>query len=133
MARKIKQFRFLERENIKTEEESRDDLNFIEPVIVDTSKEYKYSPIQESFIDGSIFKDCYPILQLGIQTLPGIRFKLNTSNDYAYIGHSGVFELDLKGQVEITKLQFYRESMRRIDENPSAYLIVDVVYEEGGM
>lgn len=124
MAKKIKQFRFLEREPIIQKDENGNEVDLRE------SSEYVYSEIQDKFINGEMFKDCYPIYQLGIQTLPGIRFKLNRSNDYAYVGHSGVFELDLKGQVEINSLQFYRTSIRNIDENPSAYLIVDVVYEE---
>lgn len=123
MAKKIKQFRFLEREPMPVEVD--EDGNEIEVL------EYKYSAIQEKFINGKMFEDCYPIYQLGIQTLPGVRFKLNYSNDYAYIGQSGVFELDLQGQVEINSLQFYRASMKTIDENPSAYLIVDVVYDDG--
>lgn len=119
MAQRIKQFYFKERD---PEDEG---------VLLAKPGEYVYSEIQEGFIDGSIFNGYYPILQLGIQTLPGTRFKLNKSNDYAYIGHSGIFELDLKGQIEVTKLQFYRMSMRNIDENKSAYLIVDIVYDDG--
>lgn len=119
MARKVKQFRFLSR---KPEENPEDgDVKNIT---------YQYSDEQEKYIDGSIFNGYYPIYQLGIQTLPGVRFKINKSNDYAYVSHSGVFELDLKGQVEIDRLCFYRQSMREIDQNPAAYLIVDIVYEE---
>lgn len=84
---------------------------------------------KEKYVDGSIFEPYYPIYQIGIQTIPGVRFKLNNSNDYAYIGQSGVFELDLKGQVEINSLIFSKNSMALIDENESAYLIVDIVYD----
>ena len=47
------------------------------------------------------------------------------------VGFTGIYELDLDGQVEIVKLTFSKTSMERIEENSNGYLIVDVLYDDG--
>lgn len=83
-----------------------------------------------SLLDGSVFNNYYPIVQLGIQTLPGVKFYVNgdkTTNP-VMIGSTGIYELDLDGLTEITQLQFASDSLANISENNSAYLIIDIVY-----
>lgn len=79
---------------------------------------------------GSVFESYLPIVQLGIQSLPGTKFYVNGDDSIPpiIIGSTGIYELDLDGLSEITKLAFSRESLERIDESDSAYLIVDVIY-----
>jgi hypothetical protein len=36
-----------------------------------------------------------PIVQLGIQSVPGTKFYLNGSNNPIIIGNTGIYELDL--------------------------------------
>lgn len=88
---------------------------------------------KEEFINGSVFENpsCYPILQLGIQTLPGTKFYLNNSVEPIIVGFTGIYELDLDGLTEIIRLTFNKTSMDMIDENPNGYLIVDVLYDNG--
>ena len=56
------------------------------------------------------------ITQLGIQTLPGTKFYLNNSNESIVVNNTGIFELDLEDQVQITALRFYYDSLRLISE-----------------
>ena len=72
-----------------------------------------------------------PILQLGIQTLPGTMFYVNDNQIISpiIIGATGVYELDLDNKIKINSLRFNRESMEIIDSQPGGYLIIDIVYE----
>ena len=87
---------------------------------------------KEQLINGSIFEEtnCYPILQLGIQTLPGSTFYLNGNIDPVIIGHTGIYELDLENEIEIVKLTFSKMSMEQINNITNAYLIIDVLYDD---
>ena len=72
-----------------------------------------------------------PIVQLGIQALPGTKFNLNANLDPIVIGVSGMYELDLtNSSAVLTSLTFEKDSLDQIDKNPDGYLIVDIVYEE---
>lgn len=88
---------------------------------------------KEQFINGLVFDNpsCYPILQLGIQALPGTKFYLNSGLDPIVIGFTGIYELDLDNQTEIVKLTFNKDSMKVIEDNSNGYLIVDVLYDDG--
>lgn len=83
-------------------------------------------------VDGSVFDtpSCYPIVQLGIQTLPGTKFYLNNSIEPIIVGYTGIYELDLDNQTEIFKLTFNNTSMETVRDNPNGYLIIDVLYED---
>ena len=83
------------------------------------------------FVSGDVFGTCYPVLQLGIQALPGTKFYLNEAIDPIIIGTTGIYELDLEGKTEISKIQFEARSMKLIKENENAYLIVDIIYDDG--
>jgi hypothetical protein len=39
--------------------------------------------------------------------------------------------LDLNGLSEITSLQFDQRTLQAINDNNNAYLIIDVIYEDG--
>ena len=88
-------------------------------------------PRYRNLISGTAFSAYMPILQLGIQTLPGTKFYLNGSNNPIIIGSTGIYELDLQGLTEINSLQFDASSLALIQENSNAYLIVDMIYEDG--
>ena len=76
---------------------------------------------------GSIFNNFLPITQLGIQTLPGTKFYLNNGTTPIIIGSTGIYELNLEGLSEITKISFELSSLQNIINTPGAYLIVDIV------
>lgn len=81
---------------------------------------------------GDAFTDYQPIVQLGIQALPGTKFKINHSIEPIIVGASGMFELDLDGTSAVaTSLTFEKDSLDYIDKNPDGYLIIDIVYKEG--
>ena len=88
-------------------------------------------PTYRNLISGSVFSKYVPILQLGIQTLPGTKFYLNGSNNPIIVGNTGIYELDLQGLTEINSLQFDASSVALIANNANAYLIVDMIYEGG--
>lgn len=82
-------------------------------------------------MSGNAFKDYYPIIQLGIQSLPGLRFTINSNFDPIIIGATGIYELDLvDSSASITSLSFDQASLELINQNPDGYLIIDIVYEE---
>lgn len=83
-----------------------------------------------NLVSGSIFFENTPIIQLGIQALPGTKFYLNGSNFPVIIGNTGIYELDLQGQGEINEIRFDSNSIHLIEQNENAYLIVDIIYEE---
>lgn len=85
-------------------------------------------PTYRNLISGSAFSNFVPIIQLGIQALPGTKFYLNGSNNPIIIGSTGIYELDLQGLSEINSLQFDAKSLSLIDNNANAYLIVDIIY-----
>ena len=96
-------------------------------------KNYPSAITKNSLISGSYFISYKPnaisIASLGIQTLPGVKFYLNNSQvDPIIIGPSGIYELGIDENYEITGLQFDKKSLDLIDANSGAYLIIDVVY-----
>ena len=80
---------------------------------------------------GDAFVDYTPIIQLGIQALPGTKFNLNASLDPVIVGVTGIYELDLtNSSAVLTSLTFEKESLEQIDKNPDGYLIVDIIYDD---
>lgn len=112
MAKTVKQFRFYNNNNANNQ-----------PV----------NGVWEDYVNGTVFENptCFPILQLGIQALPGTQFYLNTGIEPITIGFTGIYELDLENQMEIIRMNFSKESMEAIESNANGYLIVDVLYEDG--
>lgn len=89
-----------------------------------------------NLVSGSAFANNMPIIQLGIQSLPGTQFYLNGSRNPIIIGTTGIFELDLNGIAEINALSFDGKSIDVIananqSQPTSAFLIVDIIYEDG--
>ena len=83
------------------------------------------------YVSGLVFGDAFPILQLGVQALPGTKFYLNNALEPIIIGSTGIYELDLEGQTEINAISFDLESMELIKNNNNAFLIVDIIYDDG--
>lgn len=80
---------------------------------------------------GEIFSNYTPIIQLGIQSFPGLKFNLNANLDPVMIGASGIYELDLTdSSVALTSITFEKDSLELINKNPDGYLIIDIVYQE---
>ena len=121
MANKIKQFRYYNDTN---------NLGKNSPSVItidgaDVDVSYAH------YVSGAVFGECFPVLQFGIQSLPGTKFYLNNGNDPIVIGSTGIQELDLEGQTEITQIQMDGGSMKTINDNDSAYLIIDIIYDNG--
>ena len=71
-----------------------------------------------------------PIIQLGIQTIPGTKFYLNGSKYPITIGVTGIYEISVEDGMTIESLAFNQISMERIRDNDGAYLIVDILVGE---
>lgn len=84
-----------------------------------------------SLVTGSAFKEQFSkgVEQIGIQALPGTRFKLSTGPDWVVIGTTGIYELDLTGRATITSLAFDAASIDVIKNNSGLSLLVDIVYK----
>lgn len=94
---------------------------------------YPTTITKASLISGSIFNNITPIVKLGIQAIPGTRFRVNSNKDWIVIGMTGIYELDLStSSATIIKLQFDETSLDIIDQNENAYLIIDIMSEIGG-
>lgn len=80
---------------------------------------------------GSAFSSYTPIKQIGIQTMPGVKFYLNNSTDPIIVGSTGIYELNVENLTEITALSFDTVSINMINQTPSlSYIIVDILYED---
>lgn len=80
---------------------------------------------------GAFIADYVPIIQLGIQTMPGVKFYLNNSHDPIIVGNTGIYELNVDNLTEITALNFDYASLELVDRNPrTAYIIIDILYGE---
>ena len=97
----------------------------------DSSKNQPIGALSGVFISGSVFENYFPILQLGIQALPGTKFYLNNANEPIIIGRTGIYELDLDGETEISTMRFDPASINNIANNVNAYLIVDIIFDNG--
>lgn len=96
------------------------------------SKNFPKGITYNTITSGTAFSGHLPIIQLGIQAMPGTKFSLNHSSDKVIIGTTGIYELDLTGQAEITSLMFDYESIAKINSSANSgnmYLLVDVVYD----
>lgn len=94
-------------------------------------KNYPSGISYKTLVSGSAFNKYVPAIQLGIQALPGTKFYLNNAVNPIIIGYTGIYELDLNGLSEITSISFDGKSLDAISNNSNAYLIVDLIYEDG--
>lgn len=111
MAKHIMQFRYYGRNNVNNQPKN---INV------------------DGLYSGGVFQGYTPFTQLGIQTLPGTRFYLNDANHQrpVVIGSTGIYELELNGTSKINTLSFDRTSLDLINNSQTAYLIIDVIYED---
>lgn len=123
MANRIKQFRYYN--------DTADGVSKNQPSQVTGEDGGLIDTTYQHYVSGLVFGDNFPVLQLGIQALPGTKFKLNNAVDPIIVGLTGIYELDLVGQTEITAIQFDADSMVNINNNNNAYLIVDIIYDDG--
>lgn len=114
MAKQVKQFRYYQ-----------------EAIDGDTSMNEPIGLAQRELASGSAFKKYFPVSQLGIQALPGTKFFLNNNTYPVIVGLTGTYELNLDNKAEITALQFDNESVIATRKNNNAYIIVDIVYDDG--
>ena len=96
-------------------------------------KNYPLTITKTKLMSGVSFDGYTPIIKLGIQSLPGTKFRLNANQDYIMVGGTGLYELDMtQGSGVITSMNFDEISLINIDENNDAYLLIDILYEEEG-
>lgn len=87
---------------------------------------------KDELVHNNVFEGYDQITQLGIQSLPGTKFYLNASQYPILIGNTGIYELNVEGIVDLTSIKFDSESIAAINNNPTAHLIIDIIYEIGG-
>lgn len=81
----------------------------------------------DGLISGAVFSDYGSISQLGVRALPGTKFYINGNTNPVLVGFIGLFEIDLTNGGSISELRFNEKSIRAIEANDSAYLIVDIL------
>ncbi len=81
---------------------------------------------------GNIFANYAPIIQLGIQSDPDVKFYVNNGSTPVAIGATGIYELDLEGLGSISSIRFDRDSLNSIDyANKGNSILIDIMYEGG--
>ena len=123
MAYKVKQFRYY---NDKSSEVAANKRN--QPTTLHGTTTLITS---EHYANGDVFGKYFPVTQFGIQALPGTKFYLNEAVDPVIIGATGIYELDLTNGIQISKITFDPKSMEIIKNNDNAFLIVDIIYDDG--
>ena len=108
MAKRIKQFRFFS--------------------TTDTAHNTPNTNFQ-TLVSGNLFSDILPILQLGIQALPGTKFYVHSSTSPVIVGVTGVYEMNLQDNTQITSLSFDGNSLQAISNSSTGGLIIDVTYD----
>lgn len=99
-----------------------------------STKNYPDGVILEDFVAGTAFLNNYPIVHLGIQTIPGVKFYLNNTPNTLMVDATGIFEIDLEGKTEIDAINFEAETFKSlIEQNNNGYVIIDIVYDDGGL
>ena len=125
MVKKVKQFRFFGDTNTG--------FNTLNDggVLSQIDKNEPESLTSNDLISGRIFENYYPIIQLGIQGIPGTKFYLNTNIDPVFLGASGIYELELiDTSTSIIDLRFDIETLKLVNSSPNGYLIIDIIYQE---
>ena len=123
MAYKVKQFRYYNDKSSEVTESKRN-----QPTTLDGTTTLITS---EHYVNGDVFGKHFPVTQLGIQALPGTKFYLNEAVDPVIIGATGIYELDFTNGIQISKISFAHDSMENIKNNDNAFLIVDIIYDDG--
>ena len=99
-----------------------------------STKDYPDGVILEDFVAGTAFLNNYPIVHLGIQTIPGVKFYLNNTPNTLMVDATGIFEIDLEEKTEIDAINFEAETFKSlIEQNNNGYVIIDIVYDDGGL
>lgn len=125
MSKKIAQFRFFGDSNTRFNSSDKNAIYYK----MDENQPSSLSSLELQ--QGTAFINYTPIIQLGVQGLPGTKFNLNTNLDPIILGSSGMYELDLTdSSATLTSLTFEHESLQRINECADGYLIIDIVYQE---
>ena len=83
----------------------------------------------KTLVSGNLFSSVLPILQIGIQALPGTQFYVNSSTSPVIVGVTGVYELNLGDNTQITSLFFDGNSLKAIENCSTGGLIIDVTYD----
>lgn len=98
----------------------------------ESNQNYPSGLNKKSLRKGSTFYNYKPIKQLGIQTMPGVKFYLNGSIEPVIVGSTGIYELNVENLANITSLSFDYTSLSMIENSETAYLIIDLLYEKEG-
>lgn len=110
MAKQVKQFRYYG---------DGDARNY--PGTNDVSK----NPMRRSTLkSGSVFSEYMPIIQLGIQAYPGIKFYINNSSNPVIVGQTGIYELNVDGLSEITSLRFDGTTLDAVEKSVTGNTVV---------
>ena len=123
--KQIRQFRYYDEDSPKNQPQ------LSEITSEKLTEDQKEITLKCQYVSGAVFANYMPVIQLGIQGLPGTKFYLNGANQPVIIGMTGIYELDLDGLSEIDSLSFDYDSMTLIEDNENAYLIVDIIWDDG--
>lgn len=70
-----------------------------------------------------------PIVQFGIQTLPGVKVIINDHSSIT-VGSTGIYELSVDGLANINSIRIDANSLNNMQHNRNGYVICDYIYEE---
>lgn len=94
-------------------------------------RNYPTTISREQLKSKSYMETYSPILQISVHTLPGVIMYFNNDSLPVYVGHSGVYQLDMTDTTPV--LYNVRFTDRDLDliEKSNFGLIIDLMYEDG--
>lgn len=111
MARKIKQFRYYGPND---------------------ARNYPEETTYANLLTGNIFQRYAPILSLGVQGDPDLKFYINQSQYPIMLGATGIYELDIDSVTSLSSIRIDRQSLDNISADNANPLMIDIIYEGGG-
>lgn len=84
----------------------------------------------QELTSGAAFFNTLPIVQLGVQSIPGTMVVINNHTNPIIVGQTGIYELNVDGISYITDLKISGNALETINKsNGRLFLIIDYVYE----
>ena len=110
MARQVKQFRYYGANDVRN---------------------YPDEVSYAALLSGNIFQQYAPIISLGIQGSPDLKFYINQSSNPIMLGVTGIYELDIDGITTLSSIRIDKESLNNITADNANPLMIDIIYEGG--
>lgn len=89
---------------------------------------------QNDFIDKESISGLANVVEIGIQTLPGVQFSFNDDGPWITVGHTGIYNLKINKAISIDSFYLNKADSPFWDKQTSEwvsgfYILIDVIRE----